>query len=70
MEEAHFLTKFASEVRVVHRREELRASKIMQDRARQNSKITWSLNNTPLEVVAGERGVTGLKVLNNITSKE
>ncbi|MEC0270509.1 thioredoxin-disulfide reductase [Paenibacillus anseongense] len=70
MEEAHFLTKFASEVRIVHRREELRASKIMQDRARQNPKITWSLNNTPLEVLSGERGVTGLKVLNNITSEE
>ena len=70
MEEAHFLTKFATEVRLVHRRNELRASKIMQDRTRQNSKIVWSLNNTPMEVVAGERGVTGLKVKNNVTGQE
>ncbi|WP_219837309.1 thioredoxin-disulfide reductase [Paenibacillus sp. R14(2021)] len=70
MEEAHFLTKFASEVRIVHRRDELRASKIMQDRARANSKIAWELNKTPIEVVANERGVTGLKVLNNATGEE
>lgn len=70
MKEAHFLTKFASEVRVVNRREELRASKIMQDRARNNSKITWSLNKTPLEVVAGSNGVNGLKVSNNTTGEE
>lgn len=70
MEEANFLTKFASEVRVVHRREELRASKIMQDRARSNPKITWSLHYTPQEVIAGEKGVTGLKVKNNQSGLE
>ncbi|WP_058301035.1 thioredoxin-disulfide reductase [Gorillibacterium timonense] len=70
MEEAHFLTRFASEVRVVHRRNELRASKIMQDRTRENAKIVWSLNCSPLEVTAGEKGVTGLKVLNNETGQE
>ncbi|AEI38846.1 thioredoxin-disulfide reductase [Paenibacillus mucilaginosus] len=70
MEEANFLTRFATEVRLVHRREELRASKIMQDRARENSKITWSLNRTPLEVISGEKGVTGLKVKNNETGEE
>jgi thioredoxin reductase (NADPH) len=70
MEEASFLTRFATEVRVVNRREELRASKIMQDRARANEKIVWSLNNTPLEVVAGDRGVTGLRVKNNETGAE
>jgi thioredoxin reductase (NADPH) len=70
MEEANFLTRFASEVRIVHRRNELRASKIMQDRARQNEKIIWSLNNSPLEVVAGDKGVKGLKVKNNETGKE
>ncbi|WP_134704403.1 thioredoxin-disulfide reductase [Ammoniphilus sp. YIM 78166] len=70
MEEAHFLTKFAAEVRVVHRRNELRASKIMQDRAQNNPKITWSLNHTPVEVVAGDKGVTGLKVRNNQTGQE
>ncbi|MEW9670800.1 thioredoxin-disulfide reductase [Ammoniphilus sp. 3BR4] len=70
MEEANFLTKFASEVRIVHRREELRASKIMQDRARNNPKVSWSLNCTPIEVIPGEAGLAGLKVRNNETGKE
>lgn len=70
MEEAHFLTRFATDVTLVHRREELRASKIMQDRARSNEKISWALGNTPVEVVAGGMGVTGLKVLNNATGQE
>nr|WP_201006041.1 thioredoxin-disulfide reductase [Paenibacillus glycanilyticus] len=70
MEEALFLTRFASEVRVVHRREELRASQIMQDRARGNAKISWSLNAAPLEVLSGDKGVTGLKVRNNATGEE
>jgi thioredoxin reductase (NADPH) len=70
MEEAHFLTKFATQVTLVHRRNELRASKIMQDRAKANPKVAWGLNRTPLEVVAGDNGVTGLKVLNNETGVE
>jgi thioredoxin reductase (NADPH) len=70
MEEANFLTRFASEVTLVHRRDEMRASKIMQDRARENNKILWGLNKTPIEVVAGENGVTGLKVRNNATGEE
>jgi thioredoxin-disulfide reductase len=70
MEEAHFLTRFATDVTLVHRREELRASKIMQDRARSNEKISWALNNTPVEVVASGMGVTGLKVVNNATGQE
>ncbi|MFD2671002.1 thioredoxin-disulfide reductase [Marinicrinis sediminis] len=70
MEEASFLTKFATNVRVVHRRDELRASKIMQDRAKENEKISWSLNVTPVEVMAGDKGVTGLKVKHNETGEE
>lgn len=70
LEEASFLTRFASKVTLVHRREELRASKIMQDRARSNEKIEWALNQNPLEVVAGDSGVTGLKVMNNNTGQE
>jgi len=70
MEEANFLTRFASDVTLVHRRDELRASKIMQDRARENNKILWGLNKTPVEVIAGDNGVTGLKVRNNETGEE
>lgn len=70
MEEATFLTRFASEVRIVHRRNELRASKIMQERARQNEKITWSLNRTPVRVEADGMGVKALIVRNNETGEE
>ncbi|MGG4142713.1 thioredoxin-disulfide reductase [Paenibacillus algorifonticola] len=70
MEESVFLTRFASEVTVVNRRSELRASKIMQDRARDNDKISWSLDRTPLEVAAGDTGLQGLKVRNNETGEE
>lgn len=70
MEEANFLTRFATDVHVVHRRTELRASKIMQDRARDNSKVTWGLGQSPVEVISGERGVTGLKVKNTETGVE
>lgn len=69
MEEANFLTKFA-DVTVVHRRSELRASKIMQERARQNPKISWALNVTPVEVVADEKGFRALKVRDNATGEE
>lgn len=69
MEEANFLTKFATEVHIVHRRDELRASKIMQDRAKANEKITWGLNKTPIEVLADGK-ITGLKVKDNETGEE
>ncbi|MCD1258516.1 thioredoxin-disulfide reductase [Paenibacillus athensensis] len=70
MEEANFLTRFASQVTLVHRRDELRASKIMQDRARGNDKVKWSLNRTPLEVISADHKVTGLKVRNNATGED
>ncbi|MBE9915478.1 thioredoxin-disulfide reductase [Paenibacillus donghaensis] len=70
MEEAHFLTRFASEVHVVHRRTELRASKIMQDRTRTNSKITWGLGLSPVEVATHDEHVVGLKVKDQQTNEE
>ena len=70
LEEAQFLTRFASKVTIVHRRNELRASKIMRDRARANTKIEWALNRTPLEVTADDKGVTGLLVRNENTGEE
>lgn len=63
MEEAIFLTKFASSVTVIHRRHELRASKIMQDRALANEKISF-LWNTVVEDVIGDDKVAGLKLRN------
>lgn len=66
MEEATFLTRFASKVTVVHRREELRASQIMQEKARKNPKIQWMLDSTPIEI-EGSKEVTGIKVENNKT---
>ncbi|MDO8644600.1 MAG: FAD-dependent oxidoreductase, partial [bacterium] len=61
MEEAIFLTKFASKVTVVHRRDKLRASKIMQDRALANKKITFAWNSAVDEIL-GEKGVTGIRL--------
>ena len=62
MEEATFLTKFASEVTIAHRREGFRASKIMLERAQKNEKIRWALNTVVDEVYDVEEGeVTGVR---------
>lgn len=61
MEEALFLTRFASEVVVVHRRDQLRASKVLQDRARANPKIRF-IWNAVVEEVLGEKSVEGVRL--------
>ncbi|HVR98110.1 MAG TPA: thioredoxin-disulfide reductase [Thermoanaerobaculia bacterium] len=68
MEEATFLTKFASKVTVIHRRDHLRASKIMQDRAFANAKIAWVWNTVVTDIVGSQQGgVTAVKLHNKRT---
>jgi thioredoxin reductase (NADPH) len=69
MEEATFLTRFAKSVTIVHRRDTLRASKIMQDRALANSKIKFVWDSEVAEVL-GEDRVTGLRLRNLRTGEE
>lgn len=68
MEEATFLTRFASKVTVIHRRDELRASKIMQDRAFANDRIEFLWNNV-ITNIHGEDKLTGIEV-QNVTTGE
>lgn len=68
MEEALVLTRFASMVTIVHRRDEFRASKIMLDRAKHNPKIKFILNSEIIEVL-GQDKVAGVKVKNNKTNE-
>ena len=69
MEEANFLTKFASKVFVIHRRDSLRASKIMVERAHANPKIEFIWNTEVIDVL-GEDKVSGLKLRNLLTNEE
>jgi thioredoxin reductase (NADPH) len=69
LEEANFLTRFASKVTIVHRRDELRASKIMQDRAFANDKIDFAWNQTVV-AIHGEEKLTGVTLENTQTGEQ
>ncbi len=62
MEEALFLTRFATTVQIIHRRDELRASRIMQERVRKNEKIRFVWDSVVDEVLGDDNGVTGVRV--------
>lgn len=69
MEEASFLTRFASKVYVIHRSETFRASKIMLDRAKKNPKIEFIMNSAVEEVVGDGKSITGIKLKNTKTNE-
>ncbi|MFZ3078689.1 MAG: thioredoxin-disulfide reductase [Bellilinea sp.] len=69
LEEALFLTRYASSVTIIHRRDELRAGAILQRRAKENPKISFVWN-TVAEEIIGENGVEGLKIRNVVTGEE
>ena len=69
MEEANFLTRFASKVVLIHRRDSFRASKIMVDRASANPKIEFLFNHEVIDVL-GEEKVVGLKLKNTVSREE
>ncbi len=68
MEEATFLTRFANSVKIVHRKDEFRASKIMVEKAKNNAKISFVMN-TVVEEIVGEDRVTSLRTKNVITNE-
>src|ERR671912_1428322 len=71
MEEATFLTRYAAKVYVVHRRDKLRASKIMQDKAFRNEKIEFIWDTAVLEILGTmEDGVTGVRLRHALTGEE
>lgn len=69
MEEATFLTRYVNHVTLIHRRDSFRASKIMQDRARKNPKISFVMDSEVTEIL-GEEAVTGVRVRNLKTDEE
>ena len=70
MEEAQFLTRFATRVTIVHRREVFRASKIMIDRAHANEKIDWMLNKAVVDILAGDDGKVRAVILEDTQNAE
>ena len=70
MEEALFLTRYATNVKIIHRRDELRASKIMQERAVSNSKIEFIWNTEVTDIIANENGEVGKLKLHNLSTSD
>lgn len=70
IEEGLYLANLVEEVNVVHRRDQLRAQKILQDRAFANDKMKFTWNSVPVEILGDEMKVTGVKIKNKITGKE
>ena len=70
LEEATFLTKFASKVYVIHRRDQLRASKIMQERAFKNERIEFVWDSVPVELLSDDGMLEGVKIRNVKTDEE
>lgn len=70
MEEANFLTRFASKVHIIHRRDSFRASKIMQDRVMKNPKINLVWNKEVVEVLGDGKQVTGAKLIDTVTGAQ
>ena len=69
MEEAQFLTRFATKVHLIHRKDTFRASKIMQDRVKKHPKIEIVWNNEVTEVLGNGKSVTGLKLKNTVNGE-
>lgn len=69
IEEATYLTKFASKVHIIHRRDQLRASKVMQDRAKKNPKVEFTWNKAVTDVL-GDQKITGVKLKDTVDGKE
>ena len=69
LQEAVHLTKFARKVTVIHRREELRATRIIQEKARANDRIDFILNARATEITGDENGVTGIRLHHNDGSR-
>lgn len=68
IEEAIYLTKYAKELFIIHRRQEFRANKDFLDRAKKNDKIKWYLDNNVIEILGAEK-VAGIKIKNTITNE-
>ncbi len=70
IEEAGYLTKFAKKVYIIHRRDELRADKIVQERAFQNNKLEFIYDTIPLEINSNAEGCVGSIKVQNVKTKE